>query len=171
MDSLTRERRSWLMSRIRSEDTKPELTIRHALHREGLRFRLHVKNLPGRPDLVFASRRKVIFVHGCFWHGHACKRNKMPKSRVAFWREKIATNRTRDAAVRRRLRKLGWRVLTIWECEAKDLERTLRKLENYLNEPFTQDDLGTRTSCCRSANRHRKSTKPARVGSAPRGLS
>jgi DNA mismatch endonuclease (patch repair protein) len=113
VDAPTRSR---MMSGIRGKNTKPELLIRRALHRLGLRYRLHDKGLPGCPDLVFPKRRAVIFVHGCFWHGHDCHLFKWPGSRQEFWREKIEGNRKRDVAVVEKLRNQSWRVLSIWEC-------------------------------------------------------
>ncbi|WP_175947047.1 very short patch repair endonuclease [Burkholderia pyrrocinia] len=121
MDSLTPEERSERMSRIKGSNTKPELIVRSLIHRMGYRYRLHGKGLPGRPDLVFSKRRKVIFVHGCFWHRHeGCRLARLPKSRLDFWRPKLEANAERDKAVERRLSELGWKVLTIWECEVKD---------------------------------------------------
>ena len=134
VDRLTPERRSALMSKIRSKNTLPELKIRSIAHRLGYRFRLHRKDLPGTPDLVFPRLRKVIFVHGCFWHGHYCKRDKMPKSSVRFWSEKIAKNKARDRRNRRGLFRLGWQCQTIWECETKkpDLVLLFEKIDKYL---------------------------------------
>lgn len=132
MDRLSPEKRSWLMSRIRSKDTTPERIVRSLIHRMGFRFRLHRADLPGKPDLVLPSRGKVIFVHGCFWHGHRCKRDKMPKSHVKFWLMKIETNRKRDARVRRALRALGWDVLVVWECETKKPGSLERKVASFL---------------------------------------
>ena len=111
------------MAGIRSTNTKPELTLRRALHAAGLRYRLHRRELPGKPDLVFPSRRAVLLVHGCFWHGHGCHLFKWPKSQVEFWREKISTNVERDHRVRRQLRDAGWRVGVVWECTLKGRER------------------------------------------------
>lgn len=121
------------MSRIHSKDTVPELAVRSLVHRMGYRYGLHNANLPGKPDLVFSSRKKIIFVHGCFWHGHYCKREKMPKSRVKFWSEKITQNRRRDAQKRRALAALGWRSLIVWECEAKRPEKLAAKISNFLS--------------------------------------
>ena len=104
------------MAGIRSGNTKPELTIRKALHRLGLRYRLHAKNAPGRPDMVFPSHRAAVFVHGCFWHGHDCPFFRMPTTRPEFWATKIAANRKRDLVVNKMLLEEGWRQLTIWEC-------------------------------------------------------
>lgn len=112
--------RSALMSRVRARDTKPELAVRWALHTAGLRYRLHKKELPGSPDLVFPARRIVVFVHGCFWHCHAgCHGARMPKSHQDFWRPKLARNVTRDAEAVEALRKQGWTSLIIWECETR----------------------------------------------------
>jgi DNA mismatch endonuclease, patch repair protein len=120
VDTLTKERRSWNMSRIRGKDTEPEMLVRSALHRRGHRFRLHSARLPGRPDLVLAKHRLVIFVHGCFWHRHSnCKFAYTPKSRHEFWGRKFTSNQERDTEVRRELRRLGWNVAVIWECEAR----------------------------------------------------
>ncbi|MCC5090795.1 MULTISPECIES: very short patch repair endonuclease [Xanthomonas] len=133
MDRLTPERRSWLMSRIGSKNTKPELALRSLLHGLGFRFRLHRRDLPGTPDVVLPGRKTAIFVHGCFWHGHACKRNKMPKSRVEYWGSKIEANRQRDAKKRKLLRALGWHVLTVWECELKDPSKLSDKLVRVID--------------------------------------
>ena len=117
-DYLTKEQRSWNMSRIRSKDTKPELVVRSLLHRMGYRFRLHRKDLPGKPDIVLPKYKTVIFVHGCFWHGHkVCKRGNMPKSNRDYWVQKIQKNIDRDKKHRKELKKMGWKVLTIWECQ------------------------------------------------------
>ncbi|EGD21010.1 very short patch repair endonuclease [Xanthomonas hortorum pv. vitians] len=121
------------MSRIGSKNTKPELALRSLLHGLGFRFRLHRRDLPGTPDVVLPGRKTVIFLNGCFWHGHACKRNKMPKSRVDYWGPKIEANRQRDAKKRKLLRALGWRVLAVWECELKDLSRLSGKLVRVLD--------------------------------------
>lgn len=119
------------MGRIRGVDTGPEMAVRRAAHRLGYRFRLHRRSLPGRPDLVFPSRRAAIFVHGCFWHRHeGCRKASMPKTRVEFWQAKFARNVERDAEVQERLRAAGWRVLVVWECEigrSGDLDATLRE--------------------------------------------
>ena len=130
MDKLPRERRSLLMARIRSKDTAPEWTVRRLVHAMGYRYRLHDRRLPGTPDLVFPSRRKVIFVHGCFWHGHDCPRGFKPKTNADFWASKISKNRARDAQQLSDLTALGWQVLVIWECAIHrnapdDLKRTL----------------------------------------------
>lgn len=122
-DIVTPEKRSLMMSGIRGKDTKPEILIRKALFARGWRYRLHDKRLPGKPDLVFPRLRAVIFVDGCFWHGHHCHLFKLPSSRIEFWTEKIGRNRERDIEVRRKLDELGWRHLTVWECALKGRTR------------------------------------------------
>jgi DNA mismatch endonuclease, patch repair protein len=115
-DVLTPEQRRLNMSRIRGKDTRIELVLRSVLHAKGLRYRLHRKDLPGRPDLVFARYRTALFIHGCFWHGHGCHLSKMPETRKEFWAAKIAGNMLRDARAVAALREQGWRVAIIWEC-------------------------------------------------------
>lgn len=115
-DSLTPAERSHRMSLIRSSNTKPELLLRRALHAEGVRYRLHKRDLPGKPDLVFGKARTVLFVNGCFWHGHKCPTGHIPKSNSEFWRRKIVANRARDARNIRQLRMAGWKVIVVWEC-------------------------------------------------------
>lgn len=124
MDTLTIQQRSERMGRVRNKDTKPELVIRKLIHGLGYRYRLHSRKLPGRPDLVFAARKKVIFVHGCFWHRHgeACVLTRWPKSRLEFWRPKLQANHRRDGENQRTLATLGWRFLVVWECELSDKE-------------------------------------------------
>lgn len=120
VDRLTEEHRSWLMSRVRSKDTGPEMRVRSAVHKLGLRFRLYRKELPGKPDLVLKRHMIALFVHGCFWHQHRrCRFAMIPKSRTAFWRKKFLANSARDIKVRKELQKLGWRVVVIWECETR----------------------------------------------------
>jgi len=134
-DHLTAERRSWNMSRISAKNTKPELAVRLLLHRMGYRFRLHRKDLPGRPDLVLPKYGTVVFVHGCFWHGHkGCHRANIPKSRRSYWIDKLAKNAERDKRNQRKLRKAGWRVLTVWECRTKDLSRLEARFRRILRE-------------------------------------
>jgi DNA mismatch endonuclease (patch repair protein) len=126
MDRLTPDRRSLLMSKVRSKDTKPEMAVRTYLHGRGLRYRLHDKALPGKPDLVFRSKGAVVLVHGCFWHGHGCSKGRLPKSRLDFWGQKIQGNMVRDQRNIRRLRSLGWRVYVVWQCQI--CERRLDRL-------------------------------------------
>ena len=133
MGHLTKKQRSYCMSRIKGKDTKPEVVVRSLVHRIGYRFRLHRKDLPGKPDLVLARYGKVIFVHGCFWHMHTCKKGKStPATNVQFWRNKREGNRARDRRNIRALKKLGWEVLVVWECGVKDLERLEGILRGFL---------------------------------------
>jgi DNA mismatch endonuclease, patch repair protein len=117
MDIVAPETRSRMMASVRSANTKPELTLRRALHARGCRFRIHRRDLPGTPDLVFPSRRAVIFVNGCFWHGHYCRAGALPRTRREFWEAKISANKLRDERNITTLRQLGWRVSVVWECE------------------------------------------------------
>lgn len=133
MDKLTPQRRSDNMRAIRSKDTNPERMLRSLAHRLGYRFRLHRKDLPGRPDLVFPGRRKVIFVHGCFWHQHSgCREGRIPGSRVSYWEPKLKRNQMRDAANQARLEEQGWKVLVVWECELKDAGSLAKALRRFL---------------------------------------
>jgi DNA mismatch endonuclease (patch repair protein) len=125
------------MSRVRSKDTKPELRLRRLLHSMGYRYRLHVSGMAGKPDLVFSSRRVVIFVHGCFWHGHHCRFGRLPKSNVEFWAEKIRRNRDRDASNSRSLRRLGWQVVVVWQCQLRDKPAITRRLVKRLGVAAT----------------------------------
>jgi len=128
MDHLDKEKRSWNMSKIRSKNTKPELTIRSMLHKSGFRYRLHKRDLPGKPDIVLKKYNTVIFVHGCFWHQHkGCKRATLPKSNKDYWLPKLKKNKAKDKRYKFLLKKLGWKVITIWECETKN-ENKLRKM-------------------------------------------
>ena len=123
------------MQAVKGKDTKPELFVRRLLYSLGYRYRLHRKDLPGKPDIVFSGRKKIIFVHGCFWHGHSCKRGaREPKTNVEYWRQKIARNKTRDAQHSNNLKKAGWNVLIVWECQLKDKERLVRKVQDFLDE-------------------------------------
>lgn len=136
-DTLSPSERSARMSLVRASNTKPEMIVRHLAHGMGYRYRLHAKSLPGRPDLVFPKRKCVIFVHGCFWHRHAdpsCKLARLPKSRLDFWLPKLEQNRTRDDANEQKLHALGWRVLTVWECELRDAGGRVRSLEPVTRE-------------------------------------
>ena len=133
MDTLTRAQRSAVMSRVRSKDSRPEMFVRRLVFALGYRYRLHVSGIPGRPDLVFSGRRKVIFVHGCFWHRHArCALARLPKSRLEFWLPKLEANRRRDQENVRALHRTGWAVLTIWECELGD-PRLPSTIERFLD--------------------------------------
>ena len=135
MDTLSTIERSERMSRVRGADTKPELAVRRLIHGLGYRYRLHRSDLPGRPDLVFPARRKVIFVHGCFWHRHpdrSCCLARMPKSRLHFWRAKLEGNRERDIRNQQQLRALGWRSLVLWECQLRDQDHLRKAVEGFL---------------------------------------
>lgn len=116
------------MSRVRSKDTKPEMLVRQALWRDGFRYRLHSKDLPGRPDLVFPALGTVVLVHGCFWHGHTCKRGCIPKSNSPFWKEKFDSNRARDSRNRLELNRLGWKVIVVWECSLSSASKRFKTL-------------------------------------------
>jgi DNA mismatch endonuclease, patch repair protein len=131
MDTRSPEQRSYIMRSVRSRDTGPELIVRRLLHRMGLRFSLHRKDLPGRPDIVLPKHRAVVFVHGCFWHGHGCAKGRLPKSRLSFWGPKIRKNRSRDAESVKMLKADAWRVMTIWQCETKDMDRLNRRLAKF----------------------------------------
>lgn len=131
-DRVTPDARSRLMSKIGSKNTKPELAVRSLLHRLGYRFRLHRKDLPGTPDIVLPKFGVALFVNGCFWHGHRCKIDKMPKSRVEYWGPKIEANKKRDARKRKQLQRLGWRTVLVWECEIKRFDALTAKLKRNL---------------------------------------
>lgn len=132
VDTVSVARRSEIMSRVRNKDTRPELFVRRLIHNAGFRYRLHVSNLPGRPDLVFPGRKKVIFVHGCFWHSHGgCQNARVPKSRAEFWMTKLESNKERDERNKHALIDEGWDVLVIWECELSDPE-LLNRIKDFL---------------------------------------
>ena len=134
-DVFSAEKRSWIMSRVKGRDTQPEKLVRSMAHRLGFRFRLHRRDLPGRPDIVFPRLRKAVFVHGCFWHGHArCRRSGRPMSNKAFWNKKLDGNMMRDKRDRAELRKRGWRVLVVWECQARRPQKLMTKLEGFLSD-------------------------------------
>lgn len=144
-DLLTPEQRSRNMSRIRGKNTKPELLVRSLLHAKGYRYRLHGQSgatkLPGRPDLVFAGRRKVIFVNGCFWHFHDCKVGlHAPAANAEFWEAKRSRTRERDSVQRQQLSAAGWEVLTVWECELKDRLALEQRLTEFLDEAYGAED-------------------------------
>jgi DNA mismatch endonuclease (patch repair protein) len=122
------------MRRIRSRDMKPEMAVRRMVHAMGYRYRLHRRDLPGKPDLVFGPRRAVIFVHGCFWHQHDCRDGHPPKSNTGYWGEKLRRNVERDAVVQKQLKANGWRVLVVWECEVREPEALKAKLSSFLSQ-------------------------------------
>lgn len=136
-DTLTTAERSERMARVRSTGTTPEMMVRRMVHAMGYRYRLHVRSLPGTPDLVFRRLGKVVLVHGCFWHRHrkaSCKLARMPKSRLEFWESKLEGNRLRDLKNKRLLRAQGWKVLEVWECELKNPATVERRLRYFLED-------------------------------------
>jgi DNA mismatch endonuclease (patch repair protein) len=137
VDTLTPDERSARMARVKARDSRPEMLVRHLVHTMGFRYRLHDRRLPGTPDLVFPSRRKVIFVHGCFWHQHhdpVCKLARMPKSRLDFWQPKLQGNRDRDLRHQSELDALGWRFLVVWECKMRNREQLQNTLRAFLGD-------------------------------------
>ncbi len=132
MDTFSREQRSAVMRQVKGQDTRPEMRVRRLIHGMGYRYRLHVRALPGCPDLVFPGRRKVVFVNGCFWHGHHCEAAKLPASNRAYWEAKQQKNAARDARNAGALRRSGWGVLSIWECELKNEDRVARRVRAFL---------------------------------------
>jgi DNA mismatch endonuclease (patch repair protein) len=141
-DKLSKKRRSWNMSRIRSRHTNPELAVRRALHYLGYRFRLHRNDLPGKPDVVLPKYRIAIFVHGCFWHQHnGCIDCSKPKTNAKYWRPKLAANVQRDRKYRRRLRRIGWTPMVIWECQTQGTGQLLDRLERSLNSKIDRINI------------------------------
>jgi DNA mismatch endonuclease (patch repair protein) len=134
-DTRSASQRRMIMQAVKRQDTEPELVVRRLLHSWGFRYRLHRKDLPGSPDIVFSSLRKVIFVHGCFWHGHGCSKGRLPKSRLEYWAPKVESNLARDSRVVAALQSLGWEVLTVWQCEVRDIAAVERRLIAYLTSP------------------------------------
>lgn len=134
-DVFSKEKRSWIMGRVKWRDTKPEMLVRSLVHRMGFRFRVHRRDLPGNPDIVLPRHGKVIFVHGCFWHGHKrCSRSKRPTTNKTFWNKKLDGNIERDKRFRRELRRMGWKVLVVWQCDTQNPEKLLQKLEKFLHD-------------------------------------
>jgi DNA mismatch endonuclease (patch repair protein) len=132
MDRLTPEKRSALMRNVKGKHTAPEMIVRRMLHRLGYRFRLHRKDLPGKPDIVFPSRGKIVLVNGCYWHGHDCRYGRLPKSKLDFWGPKIEANRSRDARNIADLQALGWEVTTVWQCQTRDPRSLESQLVTFL---------------------------------------
>jgi DNA mismatch endonuclease, patch repair protein len=155
-DTRTKEQRSRIMKSVGSRDTGPELTVRRLLHRLGYRYRLHRRDLPGQPDLVFPGRRKAIFIHGCFWHGHDCRKGKLPKSRTEYWTAKIKANQDRDARVVARLEDACWQTLSVWQCELKSLNAIGRVLREFLGPPSNGSQISPYAAVRR---RSKKSSK------------
>jgi DNA mismatch endonuclease (patch repair protein) len=138
MDLITQSRRAANMARIRGRDTEPERAVRRLAHSLGYRFRLHRRDLPGTPDLVFPARHKVVFVNGCFWHRHGgCRYAYTPKTNMEFWTSKFEANVARDNRVLGKLDELGWSALTIWECETANLDLLIKKLKRYLGNAYS----------------------------------
>lgn len=133
-DPLTKAERSERMSRIRNADTKPEMIVRRLVHGMGYRYSLHARDLPGNPDLVFRPRKKVIFVHGCFWHQHGCRQYRQPRTKLAFWKPKLARNTARDEQVRKMLRKQGWKSMTVWECQLRRTAQLASRLRRFVEK-------------------------------------
>ena len=134
MDNLSRAERSEIMARVRSTDTRPEMLVRKLVYALGYRYRLHARELPGRPDIVFRKRAKVIFIHGCFWHRHTrCALARLPKSRLDFWLPKLEGNKRRDDRNRRELQRMGWKVLTVWECQLNRPARMADRIRRFLD--------------------------------------
>ncbi|WP_198085287.1 very short patch repair endonuclease [Variovorax sp. E3] len=136
MDTLTPLQRSERMSRVRATGTRPEVIVRRLIHGMGYRYRLHKKDLPGKPDLVFVARHKIIFVHGCFWHRHdapTCRLARLPKSRLDFWIPKLEENKRRDLEIQKKLESTGWNVMTIWECQIRDKEALTLRIREFLD--------------------------------------
>lgn len=134
-DTRTPEQRRRIMQAVGTRDTGPELALRRMLHRMGYRYRLHARELPGRADLYFPGRRKAIFVHGCFWHGHTCRKGRLPRSRLEYWAPKIAQNKRRDRANGKALKDLGIETLVVWQCQLRDCDRLKSVLVLFLGRP------------------------------------
>jgi len=134
-DRVDAAKRSQIMAKVKSKHTKPELAVRKIVHALGYRYRLHCSDLPGKPDLVFRPKRKLIFVHGCFWHRHKkCRFATTPKTRVEFWESKFRANVARDRRNRLELKQLGWQILSVWQCELKNVEKLTERLNDFLAE-------------------------------------
>lgn len=134
MDTRSPEQRRRIMQAVRSKNTGPEMRVRRLLHSMGYRFRLHRKDLPGKPDIILPRYKKVIFVHGCFWHAHGCPKGQPPKSRSEYWLPKLAKNVERDRTKIEQLEKAGWKVLVVWQCETKDLGALAKRLHDFVDE-------------------------------------
>ncbi len=139
-DVLSKEQRRFCMSRIRDKNTKPEIIVRRLVRQLGIGYRVHVKDLPGKPDLVFRKHKKIIFVHGCFWHMHACKYGRaVPKTNAEFWQTKRLSNKLRDSKNRKELKKLGWDVLVVWECQTRNPSLILKKIHRFFPILFSPE--------------------------------
>ncbi|MCF7822114.1 MAG: very short patch repair endonuclease [Mariprofundaceae bacterium] len=140
-DTLSPKRRSEIMSRIRGKNTKPELIVRKLVWSMGYRYRLYDKSLPGTPDLVFKRKKKVIFVHGCFWHSHGCSKGNAPKSNLDFWKPKLKATRKRDKKNIQMLRKDGWDILVLWQCELKDINSLSNRINVFLGKEIREREI------------------------------
>lgn len=144
MDTVSKKRRSRIMAAIKSKNTKPEKAVRSALYKRGYRFRLHRKELPGTPDIVLFRHKTAIFVHGCFWHQHGCKHTSKPKTRKAYWNDKFAANNRRDKRNFAELRRDGWKVVVVWECEIRDdIDQVARRLDRILKRRLREIETDT----------------------------
>ncbi|WP_354126679.1 very short patch repair endonuclease [Bradyrhizobium sp. RT9b] len=164
MDTLTQAQRSERMSRVRNKNTKPEMVVRRLVHAMGYRYRLHRANLAGRPDLVFPRTKKVIFVHGCFWHRHpdpSCRLARLPKTRLDFWGPKLGANQVRDASNLELLRQSGWDALVVWECQLKNVDQLRATLTAFLESK----NEGNRAVCRSRGARHRSKSGGVHPGS------
>lgn len=135
MDTRTPEQRRRIMQAVRSKDTGPEMKVRRLLHAMGYRFRLHRKDLPGKPDIVLPKYRKAIFVHGCFWHAHGCPKGRPPKSRLEYWLPKLEQNAKRDRTKIEQLESKGWKALVVWQCETRDADMLAERLKAFVDDP------------------------------------
>lgn len=152
-DTRSPEQRRRIMQAVKSRDTKPEWIVRKALHRLGYRYRVHARDLPGKPDVVFRKRRKAIFVHGCFWHMHGCRIGQLPKSRLDYWVPKLERNRQRDREKQDLLAAQGWTILVIWQCETKDVAALEFRLQRFLGPPrFVAPSRGCHEGVARAPN-------------------
>lgn len=133
MDRVDKKTRSKIMAAVHTRDTGAEKAVRSLVHRLGYRYSLVRTDLPGKPDLVFVSKRKVVFVHGCFWHGHSCRYGRLPKSRLAYWAPKIAANKARDRRQTNGLRKSGWCVMIVWQCHLRNKDALRKKVKEFLD--------------------------------------
>lgn len=138
MDSLSPDARSKRMSLIHARDTGPEMKVRRHLHASGLRYRLHRRDLPGKPDVVFSRHKVANFVHGCFWHAHHCQNGRIPATRSEFWKDKFRINRTRDAKNKRLLQASGWHVITVWECSLSTLPKANKRLDRLVRKVLSR---------------------------------
>lgn len=133
-DRITKAQRSRNMARVKNKNTAPELIVRKTLHRLGFRFRLYRSDLPGNPDIVLPRHHKIVFVHGCFWHGHTCPRGKRPSTRQDFWNRKLDGNQKRDKANQDKLKELGWEILIVWECQVKNVDNLEKQLLDFMKD-------------------------------------